>query len=514
MKHPSLPPACGKPQAIELADRIMAFLGAQNRPVWLIGGYVRDRLLSRASHDLDVVVNEGAVALARSVAQAFKGAWFTLDADRDVGRAIVKDGLGSPLEVDVARLRVPNLLDDLALRDFTINAIAAELAGDESRLFDPFDGRADLERGLLRAVTEGVFVDDPLRMLRGVRMAAELRLGIEDATYNLIRRDAALLDRVSPERVRDELLRIVTAPHAWQHLRLLLHLGLLPHALPESATQAGVSQSAPHYQDVFDHSRSVVAHLEGICATLWPEGPYVQPRAVPSDDTVIASSWQWEQLAEMLASYAEEIRSHLLLPLASGHGRRDLLFWAALTHDWGKPAKRATAEDGRTHFYNHDHWGALLVQARLQALRFSGDEVAYVARLTDLHMRPGHLAHDFPPTRRALYRFFRDAGNTGPDLALLGLADHLASHAPAPDADGWERRLKTADIILHAFFRERTEQVEPAPLLNGHEIMARLQLEPGPHLGDLLEALREAQAAGEVHDVDEAWAWLRERVAE
>ena len=107
----------------------------------------------------------------------------------------------------------------------------------EPALFDPFDGRADLTRRLLRAVTEGTFRDDPLRMLRGVRMVAELGFRIEDATYNLIRRDAPLIQSVSGERVRDELMRILTAPGAWQHLRLLAALGLLRYMLPESAAQ-------------------------------------------------------------------------------------------------------------------------------------------------------------------------------------------------------------------------------------------------------------------------------------
>ena len=158
----------------------------------------------------------------------------------------------------------------------------------EPALFDPFDGQADLARGLLRAVTEGAFRDDPLRMLRGVRMVAELGFRIEDATYNLIRRDAPLIQNVSGERVRDELMRILAAPGAWQHLRLLAALGLLRYTLPESAAQIGVAQSAPHYQDVFDHTRSVLAHLEGIYALLWPESGYTLPQPVPDDPTVVA----------------------------------------------------------------------------------------------------------------------------------------------------------------------------------------------------------------------------------
>jgi hypothetical protein len=192
--------------------------------------------------------------------------------------------------------------------------------------------------------------------------------------------------------------------------------------------------------------------------------------------------------------------------------RRDLLVWAAIAHDWGKPAKRFIDAEGNTHFYDHDRWGALLAEARLQALKFAGDEVAYVARLADQHMRPGFLTRDFPPTRRAIYRFFRDAESTGPDCVLLGMADNMATRAHAPDPEGWQRRLGTTRVLLDAYFRERQDRVSPTPLLNGTQVMAALDLRPGPQVGELLEQLREAQAAGEVVTVDEALAWLRNRV--
>ncbi len=306
-------------------------------------------------------------------------------------------------------------------------------------------------------------------------------------------------------------MRILTAPGAWRHLRLLDALGLLQHTLPESAAQIGVRQSPPHYQDVFDHTRSVLAHLEGIYALLWPGDAYNLPQYVPDDATVPVGAAQWAELAEGLEPYAGDLRAHLALPLAADHTRRGLLMWAAVTHDWGKPARRTVDDDGQAHFYDHDRWGALLAEARLLALRLSSDEVAYVARLTDLHMRPAHLAHDFPPTRRAIYRFYRDAGTVGPDCALLSLADHMAIQAPGPEPETWRRRLTTTQVLLDAFFRERLRQVEPVPLLNGREVMSGLGLEPGPRVGELLEGLREAQAIGEVTTVDQAWNWLRTR---
>jgi tRNA nucleotidyltransferase/poly(A) polymerase len=529
MSHSPIP----NPQS--LIPNILAFIAARGVRAWLVGGYVRDQLskipvrgLGQPSHDLDLIVPEGGIALARAIANAFGGGFFVLDRERDVARAVLRDEAGEVLDVDVARLRAPDLLGDLALRDFTVNAIAVEIGAGEVpgtlpvRVFDPFDGRADLARGVIRAVAEHAFRDDPLRTLRAVRQAAELGFCIEDATASLIRRDAALLAAVSAERVRDELGRIVVAPGAWQHVCLLADLGLLRVVLPEAAALIGVAQTYPHYQDVFDHTRAVLAHTEGLAALLWPAGPYARPEPVAGDATIIASAGQWAEVADALAPYAADLRAHLTQPLASGHTRRDGLFWAALAHDWGKPATSTTGPDGRIHFYEHERVGATMAEARGRALKFAADEVAYLRLMVDQHMRPSHLAKEYPPGRRALYHYFRDVGDAGPDCALLSLADHLAFWAAQPVPEhpgptggagaGWPRRLGTFELILETYFRQHEAAVAPRPLLDGRQIMAEFGLKPGPQVGRLLEGLREEQAAGAVATIDQAREWLRARV--
>jgi len=495
-------------------DRIIGFIRQRAQPAWLVGGYVRDQLLGRSSHDLDVIVPEGGIRLARAIAAAFDGAFFVLDSERDVGRAILRDEAGEALEVDVARLRLPDLAADLALRDFTVNAIALDIVADaaEPVLVDPFAGRADLDRRLVRAVSDAAFVDDPLRMLRAVRQAIELGFSIEESTFDLIRRDAALLPQAAGERIRDELLRIISVPGAWLHVRLLAHLNLLEQVLPEAQTLIGVQQSVPHYQDVFEHTRSVMAHLEGIYALLWPHSGYTRLAAVAGDATVLLDAGGWAWVSEVLSPYAGDLAGHLAQPLASSRLRREWLLWAALMHDWGKPAKRSEDADGRSRFLEHDRWGALLAEHRGQELKLSADEVSYLARLVDQHMRPGYLARDFPPSRRAIYRFYCDVGTLGPDCALLGLADHLAIHAPRIEPEHTRRRLETTRILLEAFFRERATRVDPPLFLNGRAVMAAFNLQPGPEVGRRLEQLREAQAVGEVSSAEEALAWLAGRV--
>jgi hypothetical protein len=213
-----------------------------------------------------------------------------------------------------------------------------------------------------------------------------------------------------------------------------------------------------------------------------------------------------------LAPYRDDLRAHLMAPLASAHVRRDTLMWAALAHDWGKPAMRSEENNGLVRFLDHDSWGALLAQNRAHALKMSADETAYLSRLVQMHMRPAYLAHDYPIGRRAIYRYFRDAQGVGLDALLLSLADHMAVRAPHPDRAQWRRRLDTMRVLLESYYRQRSERVDPAPLIDGDRLMAEFGLRPGPQIGVLLEGLREAQAAGEVTDADDALAWLTQHV--
>ena len=195
-----------------IVERICRFLRARHVEFYLVGGYVRDQLLGRPSHDADFVVAGEALRLARKVADRFGGHFFPLDKERDTGRAILRDEEGEPFFVDFARLRGEDIVADLALRDFTIDAIALDLSDPVGpRLIDPYDGCDDLRAGLVRAVSEEAFRDDPLRTLRAVRLAAELGMAIEPHTEALLREAAPLISRVSAERVRDELIERIKA---------------------------------------------------------------------------------------------------------------------------------------------------------------------------------------------------------------------------------------------------------------------------------------------------------------
>ena len=464
--------------------------------VWPVGGAVRDALLKRPVHDWDFAVERDAMGLARAVADALDGAYFPLDVERDAGRAIATTARGALVELDFAALRGGDLEADLLARDFTVNALALDGAG---TLIDTTGGQADLESHRICATSERAFRDDPVRLLRAVRMEAALGFEIEPQTAGWLRRDAALVAFPSAERVRDEFARLLTLPRAVVSLQRLDEFGLLIHIVPELESLKGVSQSPPHRFDVWRHTLMTVDALEGVVAAA--TGREVGKLALA--DTPPTA---WGDLTRILGQFVGDVTAHLDVEISGGRDRAGLLKLAALLHDVGKPQTWSQGEDGRIHFYNHEPVGAQMAAARLKKLRFSRDEAERARTIVGQHLRPAHLSRAERVTRRAIYRYFRATNCGGVDVALLSLADHLATYGPNLQQQRWARRLEVAEILLHHYFERREETIAPPPLVTGSDLMAELGLNPGPEIGRLLEALREAQAAGEIATRGEALA--------
>jgi putative nucleotidyltransferase with HDIG domain len=467
---------------------------------WPVGGAVRDVLLGRPLHDWDFAVDRGAMKLARAVADTLGGAYYPLDEERDTGRVVLVGRDGVRLDLDFAALRGGSLETDLLARDFTVNALALDEAGG---VIDVARGLDDLEAECVRAVSDQAFQDDPLRLLRAVRLEADLGFQIEPQTADWMRRDADLLAGPSAERVRDEFVRLFSMPGAAISLERLDEFGLLNFLLPEMELLKGVEQSPPHRHDVWRHTLAIVDVLEGVVAVA--TGGDVEP--VLTDVPQAA----WGDLARVLGQFAVNVSSHLAVEVSSGRDRMQVLKLATLLHDVGKP-KTQSEGDGRIHFYNHDLVGAQIAAARLQELRFSRDEVERVRTIVGAHLRPAHLACVDDFTRRAIYRFFRATSCGGVDVVLLALADHLATWGPDLQEERWARRLEVAETLLTHWFDHYEETVEPPPLVTGGELITELGLKPGPQVGRLLRALQEAQAAGEVQSREEALGLAR-RVA-
>jgi poly(A) polymerase len=473
--------------------------------LYLVGGAVRDALLGRKCYDLDFVLPSGALQFARKLADKLGGAYFPLDQDREYARVVLglsEAGMeGERIKLDFATYQDDTLESDLRLRDFTINAMALSLH-QPHQLVDPLGGAGDLVARRLRACSPRSLINDPLRILRAVRQAIDFDLQITPETTRLMRQAAGQLGQVSMERIRDELFRILAGGNPRLGLEILDRIGALSSVLPEMIAMKGVEQSAPHIYDVWMHTLEVVNKLSAVLAVLSPEY-----------DADTAANLMLGLVSLRLGRYRQALEEHLAEQLNPERSLRALLFFAALYHDCGKPASRQVDEQHRVRFFGHDQEGERLAVNRAQELRMSNLEIERLRLVVRHHMRPFLLGQlEELPTRRAVYRYFRDTGAAGVDICILSLADMLATHGPTLKQVDWAHHLEVIRCLLEAWWEHPREQVSPPGLINGHELMVELEINPGPAIGHLLEAIREAQAVGKVNTREEALELARNMI--
>ncbi len=460
---------------------------------YVVGGFIRDGLLGHTNKDIDVVVAEDAASVAADVALALDARVVPLDEVNQTARVVIKRA-DSQWHLDFATMRGA-IEDDLRSRDFTINAIAmslAEVSGgwSHAHIIDPLEGERDLRSGTIRAAAEDTLQRDPARLLRAIRFVATLDFSVEPDTEALLQRDAALLGSVAPERLLDELGRILDTPRAYASFRFMDRLGLLDHHMPELTSARGVTQPKEHFWDVFEHSLETVGTVERL----------LRQRQDAGDERLLEG-----------VPWSPALEGHFAQPVAGGRTRAALLKLAGLFHDLGKPATKTVEQDGRMRFLGHPPEGASMAAALMKRLRFSNREIEMVRLMTEHHMRPGFLARDEIPTRRAIYRYFRDPGDVGIDTLFLALADHLAARGPTLDPNEWRRHTGTTQYMLSKWFDDR-DTVEPPRLIDGRVLIDKLGLTPGPLIGELLEAVREAHAAGDIKTAEEALELARKLV--
>ncbi|WUS77051.1 CCA tRNA nucleotidyltransferase [Kribbella sp. NBC_01245] len=455
-----------------VVDELGARFVAAGHEIALVGGSVRDALLDRLSNDLDFATSARPEAVLKLLAGWADHVW-------DIGKAFGTIGCRKGdwvLEITTYRSesydpdsRKPavaygdTLEGDLHRRDFALNAMAVQLPSRE--FVDPFGGLEDLAAKVLRTpgTAEESFSDDPLRMMRAARFAAQLAFTPDPSVVTAMTTMAERITIISAERVRDELVKLVCAPYPRIGLDLLVETGIAEHVLPELPALRLELDEHHRHKDVYQHSLTVLDQAIELEPRLGLDGPDFVTR------------------------------------------------FAALVHDIGKPKTRQFAGGGKVTFHHHDVVGAKLTKKRMRALRFSNDQIDQVGKLVELHLRfHGYGTGEW--TDSAVRRYVRDAGDLLSRLHVLTRADCTTRNRRKADAlraayDDLEKRIEQL---------QKQEQLDAIrPDLDGNQIMAILEIGPGREVGEAYKYLMELRLdqgpLGEERAREELLAWWASR---
>ncbi|MDR9500985.1 MAG: HDIG domain-containing protein [Desulfurivibrionaceae bacterium] len=462
----------------EILGKIADQARLRGRQVYVVGGAVRDFLLGRLSPDLDLAIDRDALLFGQHLATILPARFIILDEGEEVGRLIWQ---GHLVDIAVFKERSETIAEDLARRDFTVNAMAIPLADwlapdPSGAIIDPCGGQADLHGHLLRLVYNNALQDDPLRILRGFRLQAHTGFRLDHGFLALAQKQKKLLARPAPERISAELHLIFESSRAGVIVQAMAEAGILAQICPEIMSGFRVEQPASHHLDVFEHNMAALRAM---------------------DDIIRQPEKYFPESAPVMTAY-----------LKTGRHQR-WLRWAALFHDLGKPHTLAMKE-GRITFYQHDQVGAQLFITMAKRLKFANIDINKVALLISQHMRPFHLCNIMrqgPLSAKACLRLVKNIGDDLPGLFLLAMADSLAGQGEAKPPE-MERELA---LLFGQVLRQREEHIAPVlagpPLLTGHDLI-KAGFVPGPFFKKILDDLQQAQVTGEVVDRDGARQWL------
>jgi len=431
----------------------------------LVGGVIRDALLEKASNDIDIVCSIDPVLIARKLADEVSGDFYMLDEQRRSCRVITRNSAGDKVVFDFTKLRGNSITDDLLERDFTINAMAVDLSN-LAEIIDPLKGGRDLSEKWLRACKPSSFLDDPLRVIRAVRYSVKYGLKIEPPTIQMIKQAVSGLDSISDERKRDELFKILDNDKPKLALELMAHFDLLKFIGLGSVSE-------------FDKALLRLDRLKNLFDVI-NNGSGLTKK----------ENFQLVSLISAFRNHRKELTDHILQTNLSDRSLKGLDLLATLLWD---------LSDAQFESAN-------------SCLALSGEEADHIR----LVLRNKDKIHRFmsefnKPDKRTVFRYFRELDDSGLDLCLLALAEMSNCVSAEFNETQWLDVLEFCQILIQTWV-EHPEVVNPKLVLNGRDLMFEFDLPQGPIIGQILEELREEQAAGSIETKAEAIEWVENKI--
>lgn len=448
-----------------LSQEIKDLVGLKHagQKIYLVGGAIRDFCVGRKNQDVDILCNFDTRLIARRFADTHRGDFFVMDARRNISRVILPGQAGKRI-FDFARLRATDLEGDLRARDFTINAMALDL-DQPYRIIDPLHGQTDLEQRILRSCSPASFKDDPVRIVRAFRYSHSLDLKIEDQTFILLREVTPLLENVSMERKRDELFKILDLHDSENAIKQLFELRIHQSiGFPEKINY-------DLFEKEFVFLRTILNEITDHSSEKIEKEDQIHPEIKLKTQT------------------AEQLHTFLTKKNSSDRNDQQLILLSLIMSSLNSSEAKDVASQ------------LLLSREEIDKIGLIKQRTG-VKELWETRRIPGD---------RELYHFFRVNGESGVDIALIILAELWSGKTGIADSEDLDIAQTICEHTI-AFWFEKPNVAHPVLLLNGNDLMVNFDLIPGPLVGELIEGLREEQAAGSIQTRSEAMEWVEKRL--
>ena len=455
------------------SDKILSKITEKfDNQIFLVGGAVRDYYMGLESTDRDIIVmDEDAREFALKLKDLFDATFVPLDEENKIYRLVLPDKINY---IDVTNPAGNSIEKDLMRRDLTINAIAVNIkTGD---VIDISGGVTDIKNKCINYVNELNFVDDPLRLLRVYRFQALYGFQLAPETINAVCKYSDLIHKPAVERINYEILKLFSGQYAHVALENMNKTWLLEEIFPFVKELKQVPPNAHHHLDLFHHSIETV-----------------------------------KQIQNLYNESSDVIKEHLNRIDFGGFSQLAHLKLAGFMHDIGK-FSTWTIEEGKHRFIKHDDVGAKMSVKILKDLHFSNKQIDYISSMIKYHIYPSHVMTSPQITEKIMMRYVRKMDINSIDAIILAQADRLSARGPEITDEIVERNITSLNMLLR-FYLEARETLKPLPkLLDGNDVMKILNIKPSKKLGEIMEALHEAQISGDVMTRDHAVEFVKKLV--
>lgn len=454
---------------------LMEISDLTDKDIYLVGGAVRSYILGNDINNIDIVVQDDGIRLAKKFVENRRGTFVPISEEYGIGRTIIKNNENDKKTIiDFCTIKGRDIYEDLSNRDFTMNAMAIKINKREvnfNEIIDPFNGIDDIKKGIIRETNDKVFENDPIRMLRAVRFMAQFGFDMTDTSYELINKNSERIKEVSGQRISDELFKILGFKRAHYYFNLMdKQLNILNKIFPEIEPMKEVGKCKYHVVDAWTHSLHTMRVIEKI---------------------IYANGYFEKHLRKAYEQHTAEVYSN-------GHTRIQLIKLAALFHDIGKPGARWVDETGRVRFRGHEIVGEEIMANVSDRLKLSNREKKFLCKIVKEHMWPLTLYKTNDVSGKALYDLFKNFGDITLDIILIGLADIISTRQLLnPDEEMGMYKVH-AEYLANNYLTRFKRLQDISDTINGKDILENFNIEDKRVIGEILDSVKRAIFFGQI----------------